>query len=142
MIYTKLFLVVLSALLLLPAGCRSEPETRSSKKKQPTSSKKRSVVDPTKKASKPEQGTSAVIGKDLLDILVCPENHMPLKLAEEALVKQLNTLAAAGKLTNASGKKVDHKLDGGLIREDRAVLYPIIDDIPVLLIDERISLDQ
>lgn len=83
-----------------------------------------------------------MICKDLLDILVCPENHMPLELAEEALVKQLNALAAAGKLTNASGKKVDHKLGGGLIREDRAVLYPIIDDIPVLLIDERIPLDQ
>jgi uncharacterized protein YbaR (Trm112 family) len=31
-------------------------------------------------------------------------------------------------------------LAGGLVREDRQWLYPIVDDIPVMLVDEAISL--
>jgi uncharacterized protein YbaR (Trm112 family) len=33
-------------------------------------------------------------------------------------------------------------LDGGLVRADGQVLYPIIDRIPVLLVDEGILLAQ
>jgi uncharacterized protein YbaR (Trm112 family) len=35
---------------------------------------------------------------------------------------------------------VEKQLDGGLVREDGAYLYPIEDDIPIMLIDEAIPL--
>ncbi len=82
-----------------------------------------------------------MIDKDLLKILVCPENRTPLRLADEALVDRLNRAVAAGTLKNRVGQPVQSPLEGGLVREDGALFYPIINGIPVLLIDEAIPLD-
>lgn len=81
-----------------------------------------------------------MIDKDLLEILACPETHQPLREADEALVAAVNAKIEAG-LENVGKNAVEGKIDGGLVREDGQVLYPIRDDIPVLLIDEGISLD-
>ena len=81
------------------------------------------------------------IDPELLEILVCPESRQPVKLAGEALVERLNAAQSEGKLKNRAGQKVEQPMQGGLIRDDRAFLYPIIDDIPVMLIDEAIPLE-
>lgn len=78
----------------------------------------------------------------LLEKLRCPENLTKVALAETALIEKLNGLIAAGTLKNRAGAQVILALDGGLIREDGVYLYPIRDDIPVMLIDEAIPLDQ
>lgn len=77
----------------------------------------------------------------LLNILVCPETRMPVRAADDALVAQLNREAAAGRLHNRSGRKVEGPIEGGLIRQDGAVLFPILDGIPVMLIEEAIPLE-
>ena len=46
---------------------------------------------------------------------------------------------AAGGAKNKGGKKVEEPLVAGLVREDKKVVYPIRDGIPVLLIDEGIE---
>ena len=46
----------------------------------------------------------------------------------------------AGTLTNRAGEPVRERLDGGLVRADGKVLYPIREDIPVMLVDEAIPL--
>ncbi|MCH8298607.1 MAG: hypothetical protein IH873_11115 [Chloroflexi bacterium] len=38
-----------------------------------------------------------MISKELLDLLVCPKNRMPLTLADEELLARLNQAIAAGK---------------------------------------------
>ena len=83
-----------------------------------------------------------MIDEQLLDILVCPENKTRLRLADEDLVAKLNRAITAGALRNRVGEPVETPLDGGLVREDSTLLYPIVDDIPVLLVDEAIPLDQ
>lgn len=83
-----------------------------------------------------------MVDTELLKILVCPENKTPVTLADEALVAKVNAAVAAGTLRNRAGTTVDTKIDGGLVREDRAYLYPIRDDIPIMLIDEAIPLNQ
>lgn len=84
-----------------------------------------------------------MIDKELLDIIVCPETKQDLVLAEPALVEKINLLIERGELRNRSKQAVTEKIDGGLIRkEDRKYLYPIRDDIPILLIDESISLEE
>ena len=84
-----------------------------------------------------------MINKELLDIIVCPETKQDLVLAEPALVEKINLLIERGELRNRSKQAVTEKIDGGLIRkEDRKYLYPIRDDIPILLIDESISLEE
>lgn len=82
-----------------------------------------------------------MISKELLDLLVCPESRMPLKLADEELLARLNQAIAAGKVKNRSGQQVTESLAGALVRQDGNVLYPIIDDIPIMLVDEAIPLE-
>ncbi len=83
-----------------------------------------------------------MIDKELLDILVCPEDQTPLHLADGQVLAKLNQAIAAGQIDNQGGQAVHESLSGGLVCRDHAVLYPIIDDIPVLLVEEAISLDQ
>jgi uncharacterized protein YbaR (Trm112 family) len=82
------------------------------------------------------------IDKELLAILCCPETKQPVSLADAALVQKLNEIAAKGGLKNKGNKPVTEPLDGGLIRADQKILYPIRENIPVMLIDEGIVLEQ
>jgi uncharacterized protein YbaR (Trm112 family) len=81
------------------------------------------------------------ISKELLDILLCPDSKQPLTLADAALLATLNQRIHQGTLQNRGGTAVSAPIDGGLVREDRRYLYPIRDDIPIMLIDEAIPLD-
>ncbi|HET6879896.1 MAG TPA: Trm112 family protein [Pirellulales bacterium] len=83
-----------------------------------------------------------MINKELLDILVCPELRTPLTVADDELLAALNRAVAEGRLKNRGGERVDRPLDGGLVREDREVVYPIQDGIPIMLVDEAIPLSQ
>lgn len=83
-----------------------------------------------------------MIDKRLLDILVCPDNQMPLGMADEALLAKVNQAIAEGRVKNRGGQTVAEPLAGALVREDQTLFYPIVDDIPVILIDEAIPLDQ
>jgi uncharacterized protein YbaR (Trm112 family) len=81
-----------------------------------------------------------MIDQELLEILACPETKEPVHLAEQSLIDELNARIERGELSNRGGKSVTKKIDGGLVRQDGAYLYPIEDDIPVMLIDEAIAL--
>ncbi len=80
------------------------------------------------------------IDKALLEILVCPETKSPVALASDSLIASLNQKIAAGSLSTVNGKKLTEKLSAGLIREDGKRLYQIIDDIPIMLVEEGINL--
>jgi uncharacterized protein YbaR (Trm112 family) len=80
-----------------------------------------------------------VIDQDLLKILACPETHQPLAEATAELLAAANKKIAAG-AKNRGGKPVEKPLEAGLVRQDRKVVYPVRDGIPVLLIDEGIEL--
>lgn len=82
------------------------------------------------------------ISDELLEILACPETKQPLTLAPADLVRSLNTRISQGQLSNRAGKSVTEPIDGGLVREDGQYLYPIRDDIPIMLIDEALALDE
>jgi len=79
-----------------------------------------------------------VIHPDLLAILACPDSRQPLGLADEATLKGLNDRIAAGGVQNVGGADVTAALEAGLVREDGQVIYPVRDDIPVLLREEGI----
>lgn len=83
-----------------------------------------------------------MISDELLAILVCPENRTSLALADEALLRALNDAIAGGRLKNKAGDTVSEKLVGALVRHDRSVAYPIVDRIPILLVDAGIPLEQ
>jgi uncharacterized protein YbaR (Trm112 family) len=82
-----------------------------------------------------------VIDESVLKILVCPENHTALEVADEQLVAKINQAIAGGALKNRLGEAVTEPIHGGLVREDGTLLYPVRNDIPVMLVDEAIPLE-
>jgi uncharacterized protein YbaR (Trm112 family) len=81
------------------------------------------------------------IDGDLLAILCCPETKQDVSLASATLISTLNERIAKGALKNKGGQAVKEKLDGGLLRADRKILYPVREDIPVMLIEEGIPVE-
>jgi len=81
-----------------------------------------------------------MIDAELLKILCCPETHQGLRAAESALIEELNQRIVADGLKNRAGQTVKEKIEGGLVRADGKFLYPIRQDIPVMLVDEAIPL--
>ena len=76
----------------------------------------------------------------LLSILACPEDKTPVTLAADDVVAGINDAIGAGTLSNRGGDKVTEAIEAGLVREDGKYLYPVRDDIPVMLIEEAIEL--
>ena len=66
----------------------------------------------------------------------------PVHLADERLVSKLNDSIRSGRIKNKGKQPVTECVDGGLVRSDSSVLYPIREDIPVMLIEEGILLEQ
>jgi uncharacterized protein YbaR (Trm112 family) len=93
-------------------------------------------------AEQPAQKRPVHVDKDLLAILCCPDTKLDVSLADEALINKVNEAVSRGALKNKGQKPVTEILDGGLIRSDRKILYPIRENIPVMLIEEGIPLDQ
>ena len=83
-----------------------------------------------------------MIKKELLEVICCPETKQDLKLADQKIIDQINKLIEKKELFDRSEKSIEGKIDGGLIREDKKFLYPIKEEIPVLLIEESISLEK
>ena len=77
-----------------------------------------------------------MIDPELLELLCCPDTLQALRPAtsdELALASREGTL-------NRAGRAPERPVTAGLIREDGALLYPIWDAIPCLLIEEGIAL--
>ena len=83
-----------------------------------------------------------MIDKQMLEILVCPQDHTPLQVADPQLLSRLNGAIDAGGIENLAGQGVQKRLEAALVRQAKDLLYPIVDGIPVLLADEAIDLQQ
>lgn len=81
-----------------------------------------------------------MVDAELLAILVCPEDKTPVTQADAATLAALNARIAAGQVNNRGGHAVTEPVTEGLVRADGKYLYPVRDDIPVMLIDEALPL--
>lgn len=81
-----------------------------------------------------------MVDASLVAILACPETHQPVHVADEGTVSKVNAAIAAGTVKNRDGEAVADAIETGLVREDGAYLYPVREEIPVMLIGEAIAL--
>ena len=75
---------------------------------------------------------------DILKNLVCPKNKHPLFPITPDQLEKLNNKIEAGEIKTRAGNLVSSTLDGGFIREDLAVVYPVIDQLPIFLCDDAL----
>ena len=78
----------------------------------------------------------------LLEILCCPVSKTPLVRLPPDKLKKLNAAIAAGNVQYVHGETVTDPLPEGLMTEDAHVVYPVIDDIPILLEEKGIGTTQ
>ena len=78
----------------------------------------------------------------LLEILCCPVSKTPLVRLPPDKLKKLNAAIAAGEVQYVDGTTVPETLGEGLMTEDGRVVYPVEDDIPMLLEEKGIGTTQ
>ena len=81
-----------------------------------------------------------MVDQELLDILVCPETKQPVRPADADVLARLNAAISRGNVKNRGKQPVTEPVPEGLLREDGLFLYPVRDEIPIMLIDEAIPL--
>ena len=78
----------------------------------------------------------------LLEILCCPVSKVPLIRLTPGRLKTLNREIAAGNIQYVQGEIVDEPLQEALLTEDSKVIYPVVDEIPILLEERGIGTTQ
>lgn len=82
------------------------------------------------------------IDRKLLEILCCPVSKIPLTRLPAARLKKLNESITAGEVQYVRGDAVEQPLREALITEDSKVIYPVVDEIPILLEERGIGTTQ
>jgi uncharacterized protein YbaR (Trm112 family) len=83
-----------------------------------------------------------MVDPELVALLVCPATHQDVALANDEEISRLNDAIRLGKIRTVSGTLVEQPVQGALIRQDRAIAYPIRDGIPVMLVAEGLELPE
>jgi uncharacterized protein YbaR (Trm112 family) len=81
-----------------------------------------------------------MVDKELLELIVCPETHQALREASREQLEALNARLARGELRSRGGTVLQVPLVEALVRADGKVLYPVLDGIPMLLVEEAIPI--
>ncbi len=82
------------------------------------------------------------VSKELLEILCCPKSRVSLFELTGDQITRLNEQIESRDVQYVDGKKVDKPLQEGLITEDKKTIYRVDDEIPIMLIDMGIPVEQ
>jgi uncharacterized protein YbaR (Trm112 family) len=82
------------------------------------------------------------VNGNLLEILCCPVSKTPLTVLGWQKLDKLNDAIKSGEALFVDGEKVTDPLPEALVTEDGKVIYPVQDDIPVLLEEKGIGTTQ
>lgn len=81
-----------------------------------------------------------MIDSELLKILCCPATKQTLRAATSSELQTVRDLQGAGTLKNHAGEQVRESIEEALVTGDGKILYPVRQNIPVMLVDESIIL--
>ncbi|MCO6454713.1 MAG: Trm112 family protein [Pirellulaceae bacterium] len=82
------------------------------------------------------------VSDELLQMLRCPVELSPLRAADAELLARVNRAIDQQLVRDRVGQLVTARLDEGLVNHSGGLLYPVVDEIPSLIADEAIPLDQ
>ncbi|OIP30992.1 MAG: hypothetical protein AUK47_23530 [Deltaproteobacteria bacterium CG2_30_63_29] len=88
-----------------------------------------------------EMGLNPVHWSELA-VLTCPATRQPLTSLDDERLAQLNAAIGDGRVRTQGGEAFREAIDGALIREDGAIAYPVVDNIPVLMVTEGLVLND
>lgn len=79
------------------------------------------------------------IDRRLLEILCCPVSKTPVRRIDKETLEIINAAARQGEALQVDGTPLEAPLDDAIITDDGKVVYPIVDDIPVMLAERGIG---
>ena len=82
------------------------------------------------------------MNEKILKLICCPSSKKQLKILNEEGLANLNQAISAGLIKNNQGKILKDEIEQALITEDYELAYIVRDDIPVLLENESIKMNQ
>tara|TARA_Y100001935_G_scaffold57176_1_gene47717 strand:- start:408 stop:677 length:270 start_codon:yes stop_codon:yes gene_type:complete len=82
------------------------------------------------------------MNEKILKLICCPSSKKQLKILNEESLANLNQAISAGLIKNNQGKILKDEIERALITEDYELAYIVRDDIPVLLENESIKMNQ
>ena len=82
------------------------------------------------------------VDRRLLEILVCPITKQPVERLSKDRLGVLNREIEGGNIRNQAGSAIDAPLSDALITSDGRTIYPVNDDVPVMLEDAAIMANQ
>lgn len=83
-----------------------------------------------------------MIAPEVLELLRCPLTGSRLKLASAELIESVNELIDDGQVLTRIQVAVSEPLDAGLVNDDDSLLVQVRKDVPTLISDELIDLQQ
>jgi uncharacterized protein YbaR (Trm112 family) len=82
------------------------------------------------------------VSDDFLKLVLCPVEQSPLSRADSDLLDRLNQAIGDQRIQDRVGQPVTEPVAFGLVNASRQLLYPVVDDIPNLIVDDAIPLSQ
>jgi len=82
------------------------------------------------------------VDKYLLEILRCPITGQNLQTLGRDRLKKLNAAVERGELRYQDGSRIETPLGGALMTANGSTIYRVDDDIPVMLEDRAIPVEQ
>lgn len=82
------------------------------------------------------------MNEKILKLICCPSSKKQLKILDDENLTNLNHAISAGLIKNNQGKILKDEIEQALITEDYKLAYIVRDDIPVLLENESIKMNQ
>ncbi len=81
------------------------------------------------------------VTKPLDELLACPETHQPLRRATSDELAQITAAIRERRARRHDGGALPPSVDGAYLSGDGRWVYPDVDGLPSLLIDERLELE-
>ena len=80
--------------------------------------------------------------RELLRVIVCPENLTPVRFASQAELLKMNSRIETKELKTWAGAIVSKPVEAVLVRKDGKIAYRVDSGIPVMLIEKALVLDS